>query len=106
MKNFILFLLAGVLLPAQATDKSKCEQKTVSETIPYGAVEPVFSNQQPYCPRDEYQLKWYVEEEDQYYTASSDGLVWFGASGSSNSSLKIRTVLTFKPMCVLKEVTQ
>ena len=102
-KTLAFILLAASLLSAQSTTHKKpCLED--SEMIPRSAVEPVKIGDNFVCPRSEYKLNWFVHEETRvdsdYYPAYSGG--YYMMSGGS-TNVKMKTVLVFKPMCILKE---
>jgi len=89
MKIFaIAVLLFASVCGAQ---KHKCTVD-VPERIPHDAVEPAWSGgstTSPFCPRSEYEIKWYVVEDNEQYLYDNG---W-----------KSRTKLVFKPMCAVRE---
>lgn len=97
--KILVVLLFATMLGAQT---KHCPD--VPEKIPHSAVQPVYHGsgdvKDPYCPRDEYELKWYVVEEARYtndLVYNSEGYVT-GVSGKTKEQ-----VLSFKPYCIPKE---
>jgi hypothetical protein len=92
--KLLLGLSLLALLPAVA--QTKCH-KTVPETIPYAAVEPAFNSGQPYCPRNDYELKWFVSTSH-----STSGYLVYSNGGVSPAPQG--TGLMFVPMCIEVEL--
>lgn len=99
MKLLKIFLILLIAVPVFA--QKKCPNPP--EVIPHSAVEPAVIDNKAACPRDEYELKWFVVEDER---AGPNGMYYF-SSGSgglySSPNTGAKKVLVFKPMCVVKE---
>lgn len=101
MKNLLTLLLLGTMVLSAQTAKPKPRPctSTIPESVPHNAVEPARDDhQQAWCPRSEYELQWYVVEDQQIYY-NPGGISYTGISVNPTT----KTVLVFKPMCVPKE---
>lgn len=103
MKLIAGILLAGTLLSAQTPHKSHCPY--VPENIPHDAVQPQYHKDDgtstPYCPRNEYELKWFVIENSEVVLPTNT--IPYPYYSNGQSSLSYKSVLTFTPYCILKE---
>jgi hypothetical protein len=105
MKSLVIILVTAAALAAQTAHKKTAEPP---EVIPHSAVEPVTADSKPSCPRDDYELKWFIEESTPVSTGwiTTNG---FSCGGCCNSYCTTSTgthvvgTLYFKPMCVKKE---
>lgn len=98
-----LAVLLMTLAASGQTTKKKCPEPP--ETIPYTAVEPVRDeHSQPFCPREEYELKWFVEtDETPTYSVLAGGEAYSCGAYTCSLGVKAKSSLVFKPMCVRKE---
>ena len=91
--------LALLLFCVSVSAQTKC--KDVPEKIPHNAVEPEKDkDQQSYCPRKDYELKWYVIETE--VPQITEGGWQYYASPSINGGVSVKTkeTLVFKAACV------
>lgn len=88
--------LALLLFCVSVSAQTKC--KDVPEKIPHNAVEPEKDkDQQSYCPRKDYELKWYVVEQEMSQISYITNGNSFYTTGQSE---RVKDVLMFKAMCV------
>ncbi len=101
----VLFLAATISAQAPAYRHPKLCSGVKGEDIPVSAVEPYnHPTQGNICPREDYELKWYVEVSKQIdYQPYTNGGVILTSGVSGNNSFQTKDVLVFKPMCVPKE---
>lgn len=73
----------------------------IAEAIPDGAVEPVYIEQIPVCPREEYDLRWYVvrKTDDVQFTYGGASIV--GTTQGSYVVLNAVPKYKFQPVCVV-----
>lgn len=95
MKSLLVLPILFSLTVCAQAPKKHCIVKP--EFIPVTAVEPAYKDQQPYCPRSEYELKWFVGE-----TKPSD-FIWHVQTSDGTEYIKPAARLTFIPMCIQKE---
>lgn len=100
--KILVVLLFATMLGAQT---KHCPD--VPEKIPHSAVQPVYHGsgdvKDPYCPRDEYELKWYVSEKTEWTIDGYGGGSVSYYNGNGNISAVKTKILVFEPYCVPKE---
>ena len=103
MKRTILAILAvATLLPAQVTHQLKHPCPNLEEEIPKGVVEPQYKDSQPFCPRDDFKLEWYVVGSSPSWT-SSGYITYDNRGGFATLVDSGNTHYVFVAKCVKKE---